>query len=618
MSLLRRKLPCSRATTERILAEVQQLAGSLADLRQEVEVKFESLRERIDRMEQGPGLPPATLDAVLAARSVLSERLDGLLGGAGLPPRRLAGAPPLRECLARLELLAPRAFALWREALDADAEAYEGFPVDSCSVAAHPMAERFRQFVQPHLRGRVLDVGCGPQPVPLYLAGYPADRISGLDPLSREDQHPFDFAAGVAEFLPWEDAQFDTVIAATSLDHVLLLDRALGEMARVLKPGGRCLLWVSFVAGARPYDPHADDLAMIDPYHLFHFDGGWFFELLGKHFNVVESLETTLGCRQCFCALSRRAPGGAPPEKAVPGSATASVPGSQAPAQAPSRDPQRVEAAAWLQEFRARHGRAPRILHVGNIANNAYNNAKLLNEAGLDCNVLCYDYYHIMGCPEWEDADFEGAVGDHFHPQWGQVDLGGFQRPRWFVQGPLWACLRYLIAQREGHAFRADFFWQCLEQANTTRTYGSPFSASHLLAVGLTRLRQALTHAKWVLLPCLFMTRRTVRMGRRIFSPKGNPFFYFDCPAITLFVLGFLFWFAGGLLTSPRTGFHIACLLTAPAAAWFVFRACRKVFGKASPPPPRPEANPFRDDFDVRMEDLIAQFETAFPGAPIG
>ena len=46
---------------------------------------------------------------------------------------------------------------------------------------------------------------------------------------------------------------------------------------------------------------------MIDPYHLFHFDGGWFFELLGKHFDVVESLETTLGCRQCFCAVQEGA-----------------------------------------------------------------------------------------------------------------------------------------------------------------------------------------------------------------------------------------------------------------------------------------------------------------------
>ena len=39
-------------------------------------------------------------------------------------------------------------------------------------------------------------------------------------------------------------------------------------------------------------------------------------------------------------------------------------------------------------------------------------------EAGIDCDVLCYDYYHIMGCPEWEDADFTGSVTDDFRPEW--------------------------------------------------------------------------------------------------------------------------------------------------------------------------------------------------------
>ena len=66
----------------------------------------------------------------------------------------------------------------------------------------------------------------------------------------------------------------------------------------------------------------------------------------------------------------------------------------------------------WLADFLATHHRAPRVLHIGNIANNAYNNSKLLIEAGVDNDVLCYDYYHTMGCPEWEDADFSDTVAD--------------------------------------------------------------------------------------------------------------------------------------------------------------------------------------------------------------
>ena len=74
-----------------------------------------------------------------------------------------------------------------------------------------------------------------------------------------------------------------------------------------------------------------------------------------------------------------------------------------------------------------------RILFIGNIANNSYLNARMFNEAGLDCDVICHDYYHIMGCPEWEDADFEGEIEDQFFPDWSAVSLKGFRRPRWFA-----------------------------------------------------------------------------------------------------------------------------------------------------------------------------------------
>ena len=74
-------------------------------------------------------------------------------------------------------------------------------------------------------------------------------------------------------------------------------------------------------------------------------------------------------------------------------------------------------------------GQPLKILHIGNIANNAYHLAKILNEAGLACDVLCYNYYHVMGSPEWEDADFIGSV-DEWTPEWDSVNLQGFQRPR--------------------------------------------------------------------------------------------------------------------------------------------------------------------------------------------
>lgn len=127
----------------------------------------------------------------------------------------------------------------------------------------------------------------------------------------------------------------------------------------------------------------------------------------------------------------------------------------------------------WVDGFRAEFGRSPRVLHIGNIANNAYNNAKLLIEAGLDNDVLCYDYYHTMGCPEWEDADFLGTVSNDFKPCWSDLDLKGFKRPGWFVQGPQKLCIDYLLARQTGEIKSANRFWRLLKISNgTSKAFG--------------------------------------------------------------------------------------------------------------------------------------------------
>jgi glycosyltransferase involved in cell wall biosynthesis len=86
------------------------------------------------------------------------------------------------------------------------------------------------------------------------------------------------------------------------------------------------------------------------------------------------------------------------------------------------------------------------VLHIGNIANNAYNNAKIQRRFGIAADVICVDYYHIMGCPEWEDADFIGTVANPTLPDWWAVDLRGFRRPRWFAQGPGRFCRWHLAS----------------------------------------------------------------------------------------------------------------------------------------------------------------------------
>jgi SAM-dependent methyltransferase len=190
-----------------------------------------------------------------------------------------------------LEDLAPKAYSHWYRLLEPNAKSYEGFPIDSCSVKGHPEAEIFKHFLVPYLVGRVLDIGCGPQPVPSYLDGYPPHSISGIDPLAPAEPHPFEFYQGVAEFLPWNDRVFDVVIAATSLDHVLLLEKVFSEVCRVLKDNGYFIVWVGFVQGATKYNPYCSDIQPVDSYHLFHFDRGWFGDLIENYFEIEEEIK---------------------------------------------------------------------------------------------------------------------------------------------------------------------------------------------------------------------------------------------------------------------------------------------------------------------------------------
>ena len=172
----------------------------------------------------------------------------------------------------------------------------------------------------------------------------------------------------------------------------------------------------------------------------------------------------------------------------------------------------------WLDDFKAKHGRPPRLLHIGNIANNAYNNGKLLNQAGCDCDVLCYDYYHVMGCPEWQDADFEGEVAQ-FSPDWTRVDLKGFQRPKWFVQGHRRFCIHYLLAKREHRHVQAAALWWLLGGLNrTTRVtrFLGVFRATRRLwkKVKPAVSEKRLTTALLLLTACCAVPRRRRLSGR--------------------------------------------------------------------------------------------------------
>jgi ubiquinone/menaquinone biosynthesis C-methylase UbiE len=100
---------------------------------------------------------------------------------------------------------------------------------------------------------RVLDVGCGSGVVLRELARRVApDGVAvGLDPspafltIARElaEQEgvteQVELHEGDARSLPFADAEFDAVLAVTALSHVPEGERAIPELARVVRPGGR-------------------------------------------------------------------------------------------------------------------------------------------------------------------------------------------------------------------------------------------------------------------------------------------------------------------------------------------------------------------------------------------
>jgi len=204
---------------------------------------------------------------------------------------RPADPKPFAQILAQAEAEFPRVYPLWKERLDATKEAFVRTKVGNAAHAADPRSRLFRSLVEVHTTGRVLDVGCGVFGRPYYLMSYPAELISGLEPLASFEMPDFELVRGISEYMPSRDESFSTIISATSLDHCMSLDRSLAEMRRVLRPGGKLLLWVDSVPGAAQYTPNEPKFESVDQYHLFHFDTAWFEPMLTERLQMVERVE---------------------------------------------------------------------------------------------------------------------------------------------------------------------------------------------------------------------------------------------------------------------------------------------------------------------------------------
>lgn len=110
-------------------------------------------------------------------------------------------------------------------------------------------------ILAPFLKGDVLDVGCGSKPYQKLFVN--AKSYVGLEydtPANRRSKNAEYFYDG-ARF-PFLDSNFDSLVCNQVFEHVFNPNEFMGEIYRIMKPGGILLLTVPFVwdEHEQPYD----------------------------------------------------------------------------------------------------------------------------------------------------------------------------------------------------------------------------------------------------------------------------------------------------------------------------------------------------------------------------
>jgi SAM-dependent methyltransferase len=114
--------------------------------------------------------------------------------------------------------------------------------------------------------GAAVDVGCGEGRWTRYLGatGWRAtgvDRSAPLVEAARAADEGGEYVVGDAEEMPFVDEAFDLALCVNMLMHVVHLDRAVAELARVLRPAGVALIGLGHpVAEAGTHDEERDEL----------------------------------------------------------------------------------------------------------------------------------------------------------------------------------------------------------------------------------------------------------------------------------------------------------------------------------------------------------------------
>jgi SAM-dependent methyltransferase len=117
----------------------------------------------------------------------------------------------------------------------------------------------------------LLDVGCGEGQISRLAASLGGvERIVGVDPtwaqirMAQTRAGGPAYARGEASGLPFADDAFDAVVACLVFEHIVAVDEAIAEVARVLRPGGRFAFFLNHPLLQTPNSGWIDD-QILDP-----------------------------------------------------------------------------------------------------------------------------------------------------------------------------------------------------------------------------------------------------------------------------------------------------------------------------------------------------------------